>query len=71
MADGIHFAENSPFNVGNSFTWDENDVSKAMDLAATKAKTPNPEGEKLASQFTYEKSVDDILLKIEAALNKK
>ena len=44
-----------------------------MELAEGKVKNKisNTEGEKLAEQFTYDKSVDYILNKIDEDLNKK
>ena len=69
--DNIFFFENSPFNVGNFYFWSDEDVSKAMDIAVTKAKTPNIEGEKLKETFSYDKTVDYVLGKIEEDLNKK
>ena len=69
--DGIFFHKGQIFNQGNFYTWDVKDVQNAMDLAVQKAKTPNLEGEKLSTQFTYEKSLDYILSKIEEDLNKK
>lgn len=71
IVDNIFFQANAPFSVGNCYTWDENEVIKAMDLAVNKAKTPNIEGEKLKEEFTYDKSVDYILTKVEEDLNKK
>lgn len=69
--DNIHFHANAPFSTGNFYTFNDEDVLKAMDLAAAKAKTPNIEGEKLSEQFTYDKTVDYILGKIEEDLNAK
>lgn len=69
-ADGIFFQKGAPFNQGCFYSWAPEDVSKAMDIAVTKAKTPNTEGEKLKEQFSYDKSVDYILSKIEENLNK-
>ncbi len=75
IADGIHFHPypNSLMNIGNRFTWDSKDVELAMDTAVEKVKNkiPNVEGEKLATEFTYDKSLDYILTKIEEDLNKK
>ena len=42
-----------------------------MNIAIDKAKTTNIEGQKLAEQFTYDKTVDYILDKIEKNLQKK
>lgn len=69
--DNIHFHKGQPFSQGNFYGFSDEDVLKAMDLAVTKAKTPNLEGEKLAEQYTYDKTVDYILTKIDEDLNKK
>lgn len=69
--DNIHFQKGSPFSQGNFFTFSDEEVLKAMDIAASKAKIPNVEGGKLAEKFTYDKSVDYLLTKIEEDLNKK
>jgi hypothetical protein len=63
--DNIHFHQNAPFNRGNFYSFSDEDVLKAMDLAITKAKTPNIEGEKLKEVFTYDLSVDNILKEME------
>lgn len=71
MTDGIFFNDVGPFNIGNRYTWDEKEVENAMDLAVKKAKTPNIIGEELQNVFTYSKTVDYIINKIEEDLNKK
>lgn len=68
--DGIFFHKGAPFSQGNFFSFDAKDVEVAMDLAVEKCKSPNIEGEKLGVDFTYDKSVDYILTKIEEDLNK-
>ncbi len=69
--DNIFFHKGSPFGgSGNFYTFDDNEVIAAMELAEKKAKTTNLEGEKLKTQFTYEKSLDEILTKVEVDLNK-
>lgn len=69
--DGIFFQKGALFNQGNFYSFEQKDVEVAMDLAVTKAKTPNVNGEKLATEFTYDKTVDYILNKIDADLNGK
>ena len=66
IVDGIFFHPNTPFNTGNCYAWDEKDVLAAMDLAVQKVKIPNLEGEKLATEFTYDKTVDYILKEMES-----
>lgn len=62
--DGVFFAQGQPFNQGNIYSITEEQVSAAMAEAEKRAKTPNPEGLKLATQFTYKRTVDEILAKI-------
>ncbi len=68
--DGIFFQQGQAFNQGMIYTWDEEEAVTAMELAEKKAKTPNPEGEKLQKQFTWEKSLEIILKKIETDTSK-
>lgn len=72
-ADGIFFApsEQTQFNKGNIFTYSNSDVEEAMDLAVNKYNRNNDDGEKLATEFTYDKTVDYILTNIEKDLNSK
>jgi hypothetical protein len=62
--DGIFFQQGQPFNQGEIFTWDEDEVAEAMDAAIKKAKTTNTEGEKLREQFTWGKTLDIMLAQI-------
>lgn len=62
--DGVHFSKGQPFNQGNFFLFDENQLSRAMDTAETKAKIENIEGLKLREKFTYSQTVDKLLSKI-------
>jgi hypothetical protein len=59
--DGIFFKKGNPFNQGQIYTFDDDEVVAAMELAEGKAKHPNTEGEKLKEDFTYEKTVDKLL----------
>ena len=59
--DGIFFKKGNPFNQGQIYTFDDDEVVTAMELAEGKAKYPNTEGEKLKDDFTYEKTVDKLL----------
>lgn len=65
--DGIFFHPNQPFNQGSINTWHEDDVLNAIEIALKKAKTPNLEGIKLQTDFTYSKMLDMILDKINTA----
>lgn len=64
--DGIFFNKGQAFNQGDIFTWDDESVIAAFEIAEKKAKTPNLEGEKLREQFTWEKSLDILLAQIES-----
>lgn len=64
--DGIFFQQGQPFNQGSIYTWDEDEVVAAFETAEKKAKTPNPEGEKLREKFTWANSLDIMLKKIES-----
>jgi hypothetical protein len=59
--DGVFFTKGSPFNQGTFYTWEEEEIVKAMEKAETKAGQINTEGEKLRDKFTYSKTVDAIL----------
>lgn len=59
--DNIFFNENSHFNQGSIFTFDEDEFISAMEKAETKCKINNSEGEKLKTEFTYENTLDKIL----------
>lgn len=63
--DNIFFTQGHPFSQGNVFDFNDEDLLLAMDKAARIARTSNVEGEKLRD-MTYEKSVSQILNKIEA-----
>ena len=62
--DGMFFQPNSPFNRGQFYTFDNEEVLKAMEIAVTKVGTPNINGEKLVNQFTYQKTVEYLIEKI-------
>lgn len=61
--DGKFFAQGLPYNQGNIFTFDENEVITAMETAIKRFESSpvNTEGLKLQTQFTYEKMVDEII----------
>ena len=62
--DNIFFQQGQPFNQGSIYTWDEEEVAAQMDKAVSLAKTVNVEGLKLQKEFTWSKSLDIILDKI-------
>ena len=59
--DGIFFKKGQPFNQGQIYTFDEEEMLVKMNEAVKKAKTPNTEGEKLQQNFTYSRTVDSLL----------
>lgn len=64
--DGIFFNPGQPFNQGNFYDFTSDQLVAAMEQAEKVARTPNLEGLKLAETFTYKRTVDTILAKIEA-----
>jgi hypothetical protein len=66
VEDGVFFASNSIFNNGTFHLWDENEVVSAMEKAVEKAGQLNTEGQKLAEEMSYTKTVEQILAVINA-----
>lgn len=62
--DNIFFREGSSFNQGNYAFVSEESIQKAFEQSLSLAKKPNPLGEELQKQFTYKKTIDQILEKI-------
>jgi len=64
--DGVFFHPNQPFNQGSYFTWNENDFLTACEIAEEKfKKNPiNEAGLNLQTEFTWEKTTDQILAKL-------
>ncbi len=62
--DGMFFAQGQQFNQGNFFKFGEDQLVAAMEKAERVAKTPNLLGTNLQTQFTYERTVNEILAKI-------
>tara|TARA_Y100000004_G_scaffold69542_1_gene78016 strand:- start:522 stop:1637 length:1116 start_codon:yes stop_codon:yes gene_type:complete len=65
-SDGVFFPREGNFNVGNIHSFDEEQVLAAMEQAEEKAKNINEEGLKLQENFSYEKTLNSILQKIES-----
>lgn len=65
--DGTFFSEGGFYNQGTINLIEEEDIIHALEKAETKAKTENPEGEKLKEKFSYSKTVDTILETISTA----
>ncbi len=66
--DGKFFKEGFPFNQGDIYTWDSDNVAESMDLAVSKKGQINTEGEKLKDKFSYSRSVDRLLKGIEGMM---
>jgi len=62
--DGKFFIEGQPFNQGSISQITETQIIEAMEKVEPLAKTINIEGLKLQKEFTYSKTVDKILEKI-------
>jgi hypothetical protein len=63
--DGLFFNRNSKWNQGEIYTFDEEQVSTAMDMAVDLHKETNEGGLKMAKQFTYENTLNSIKKVIE------
>ena len=62
--DGIFFNPGQPFNQGYFYKLTEEQLVDGLERVMKLAKTPNPKGRELAAQFTYKRTVDEILAKI-------
>lgn len=62
--DGVFFKPDSPTNHGQFYTLSEENMIAAMEAAEKKAKTPNPDGQKLQISHSWGKAVDGILAQI-------
>ena len=59
--DNIFFHKGTDFNQGNIYTFNDDEFISAMELAETKCKINNTEGEKLKDKFTYVNTLNKIL----------
>ena len=59
--DNFFFKEGLPFNQGNYFKLNHENIIDGFERAIKLAKIKNTEGEKLRKQFTYSKTVNEIL----------
>lgn len=59
--DSKFFIKGSPFNQGQFFDCDEDTIISAMEQAESKVGQVNTEGQKLAENMSYSKTVDGIL----------
>tara|TARA_R110002020_G_scaffold19117_1_gene66465 strand:- start:261 stop:1406 length:1146 start_codon:yes stop_codon:yes gene_type:complete len=65
--DGAFFTKGHPFNQGNIYTLDEENLIGAMELAETRCGQQNSAGLKLPDQFSYSKTVDHLITLVKAA----
>lgn len=66
--DDIFFKKDQAFNQGQFFDISDEEMEAAIFKSLSFAKTPNPEGLKLQTEFTYEKSAETILCAINDTL---
>lgn len=66
--DDVFFKKGQPFNQGQFFDITDEEIENAILKSVSYAKTPNPEGLKLQTEFTYEKTAETILCAINDTL---
>ncbi len=66
--DNIFFKQGDAFSQGNIYSFTEEQLNAAMTEAEKLAHKVNTAGLELATKFTYKRTVDEILAKIEADL---
>ncbi len=59
--DSLFFHRGQDFNQGTIYGFNEEQAIAGMETAVSKAMTPNTEGVKLQTDFTYERTVTEIL----------
>ena len=57
----MFFRKGESFNQGSMYSFDENQMVAAMEKALELSATKNTEGLKLQEEFTYKRTVDEIL----------
>lgn len=62
--DNMFFHKGQNYNQGFKYSFNEDQVIQAMETAADKCKSTNTEGLKLQEDFSYSKTVDQILSKL-------
>lgn len=62
--DGVFFQQGQPFNQGEFFTWDEEQVIQAMEKAEQLVGQKNEKGLELGRTLTYSKTLDQIISKL-------
>jgi hypothetical protein len=63
--DGVFFKENDTFNQGEIFDWTKESVFEAFEKAEAKVGTVNEDGVKTGQEFTYARTLDQILAQIQ------
>lgn len=63
--DGMFFQQGSPFNQGNIYDINPEEVIAKMELAESKCKKENTEGLKLQEIFSYKNMLDSVIKNIE------
>ena len=63
-ADGVFFSKGADFNQGTFHTWMNEEALWGMAKAELKVGQINTEGQKLADEFSYSRTVDTMLAKI-------
>lgn len=63
--DGVFFQRGGPFSQGNMYDFAEESLVTAMERLEQLAKSPNRAGLELRDTFTYTRTVDQILTKID------
>jgi len=59
--DSLFFHKGTPFNQGSMYSYNEDQTVAAMEKAVDVAPQPNTEGLKLQKEFTYERTLNEIL----------
>lgn len=65
--DGVFFKNNTEFNQGTFYTFDENEVISAMEKAESKVGQINTSGTLMSQIFTYKRSLEQILSVVRVA----
>ncbi|MAH51389.1 hypothetical protein CMI37_36570 [Candidatus Pacearchaeota archaeon] len=60
-ADGVFFSPDGPFNQGNIYTFDPDELVASMEKAEETCQQENKEGLKLQESFTYSNTLDKII----------
>lgn len=59
--DGVFFKEGNEFNQGHIYSFSQSDFNDAVDKALSSCKSENTEGLKLSKDFTYSKTLKNII----------